>query len=97
MKLRTFRAPKGSYRDVYKSLELNGWHCLGVTHSEHDESWLIRAANKAWFFSLTPSEQRRIASAQAGPMRKLSDVLPRRENLWKRVKRITRSIFCANK
>ena len=96
MKLRTFRAPKGEYLNVYRTIELNGWHCLGVTHSEHDESWLIRCANKQWFFGLPASEQRRIACAEAGPLRRLSDALPRREGIWNRVKRIMRSIFCAS-
>jgi hypothetical protein len=93
MKLRTFRAPKGAYRDVYRNIELNGWHVLAVTRSERDESWLMRCVNKEWFFGLPASEQRRIACAEAGPLRRLSDALPRRETIWNRCKRIMRS-FC---
>jgi hypothetical protein len=93
MKLRTFRAPKGTYKDVYRTIELNGWHCLAVTRSEHDESWLIRCANKAWFFGLPPSEQRRIACGEAGPLRRLSAALPRRETIWNRILKAMR-IFC---
>ena len=96
MKLRTFRAPKGAYRDVYRTIELNGWFVLAVRHDEILGDWLIRCANKEWFFGLPASEQRRIACAEAGPLRRLSDALPRREGIWNRCKRIMRSIFCAS-
>jgi hypothetical protein len=95
MKLRTFRAQKGQYRDVYRTIELNGWHVLRVSREYPDDSWIIRCANKQWFFGLPASEQRRIACAEAGPLRRLSDALPRREGIWNRCKRIMRSICFA--
>jgi hypothetical protein len=95
MKLRTFRAPKGEYLNVYRNIELNGWTVLAVRHDDILGDWLIRCANKAWFFGLPASEQRRIACAEAGPLRRLSDALPRREGIWNRVKRIMRSICFA--
>ena len=87
MKLRTFRAPKGEYLNVYRTIELNGWHILAVRYSETQGDWLIRCADKEWFFGLAPSEQRRVACAEAGPLRRLSDALPRRETIWNRVKK----------
>jgi hypothetical protein len=96
MKLRTFRAPKGEYLNVYRAIELNGWHVLRVSMDETDHGWLIRCADKEWFFGLTPTEQRRIACAEAGPLGRLHDALPRREGIWNRCKRIMRSIFCAS-
>jgi hypothetical protein len=86
LKLRTFRAPKGEYLNVYRTIEINGWHILAVRHDEILGDWLIRCANKEWFFSLTPTEQRRIACAEAGPLRRLSDALPRRETIWQKVR-----------
>lgn len=99
MKIRTFYALKGEYLDVRDRLLLNGWHILAV--SESGNSWIIRAANKEWFFGLPASEQRRIACAEAGPLRRLSDALPRREGIWNRivgtVRKVTLSICYANK
>jgi hypothetical protein len=93
MKLRTFRAPKGTYKDVYRTIELNGWHILSVRHNDVEGDWLIRCANKEWFFGLPASEQRRIACGEAGPLRRLSAALPRRETIWNRILKAMR-IFC---
>lgn len=99
MKIRTFHAPAGEYLDTYRTMENHGWHILRVTLDHTHHGWRIRAANRDWFFSLPPSEQRRIACQEAGPLRRLSDVLPVKESLWNRVvgtvKRAIQRISCA--
>jgi hypothetical protein len=90
VKVWVFKTPVGGYKALYDSLVGSGWHVLGVKRHGVRDEWLVRAANKYWFFSLPKEDQERVARQEPVDFdSRLSDVIPIvpvKRTFWQRVR-----------
>ena len=65
--IKVFKVPSGKrqYLPLYRQIQESGlWQVLGVSRHALTEEWMIRCANKSWFFSQSVERQNRIAKGQ---------------------------------
>ena len=65
--IKVFRVPSGKrqYLPLYRQIQESGmWQILGVSRHAMTDEWLIRCANKEWFFAQSVERQNRIARGQ---------------------------------
>ena len=65
--IKVFKVPSGKrqYLPLYRQIQESGmWQVLCTKRHELTGEWLIRVANKSWFFAQTPECQNRIAKGE---------------------------------